>query len=255
MVKKLYFRRESGRLRQYESEVCVRFALNITCSDLDSKRLLRLAPTAKVLAVPNGVDCEFVQPRGVASDPKSLVFVGTMNWYPNVDAMLFFLREVWPRLKSLRPELTMDIAGSNPPRTFFEMAASLTDVRVHGFVPDIRPMLEAAALFVCPIRDGGGTKLKILDAFAMQKCVVAHPVACEGIDVSANVNVVFAAEPEEWVRRIDELLNDAARRAAIGAAARELAKSRYSFDAIGRGLADVFAQQAAHGKASPSASR
>jgi glycosyltransferase involved in cell wall biosynthesis len=254
MLKKFYFWREGCRLRQYESEVCAGFALNITCSDLDSERLLRLAPAAKVRVVPNGVDCDFFQPRGVACDPKSLVFVGTMNWYPNVDAMLFFLREVWPRVKSLRPELTMDIAGANPPRAILALAGSLADVRVHGFVPDIRPMVEAAALFVCPIRDGGGTKLKILDAFAMQKCVVAHPVACEGIEVAADINVVFARDPDEWVRHIDALLDDAVRRAAIGAAARRLAKSRYSFDAIGRGLADVFTQLAAQDKASPSAS-
>ena len=109
-----------------------------------------------------------------------------MNWYPNVDAVMFLLQQVWRRLKSLRPELTLDIAGSNPPRVVVEAARSLADVRVHGFVPDIRSMVEAAALFVCPIRDGGGTKLKILDAFAMQKCVVAHPIACEGIDVTAD---------------------------------------------------------------------
>ena len=131
-----------------------------------------------------------------------------MNWYPNVDAVMFLLQHVWRPLKRLRPELTLDVAGANPPRAIVETARSLADVRVHGFVRDVRPMMDAAALIVCPIRDGGGTKLKILDAFAMQKCVLAHPIACEGIDVTADANVVFAVEPEEWLRRIDELLGD-----------------------------------------------
>ena len=255
MVKKFYFWREGRRLRRYESEVCAKFSLNVTCSELDSERLLKIAPTAKVRTVPNGVDCDFFRPQGAVPDPNSLVFVGTMNWYPNADAVMFFLQHIWRPLKILRPELTFDVAGSNPPRALVDAASSLADVRVHGFVPDVRPMLDAAALFVCPIRDGGGTKLKILDAFAMQKCVLAHPIACEGIDVTADTNVVFAAEPEEWLRRIDELLGDAARRAEIGAAARILAETRYSFDAIGRGFSDLMIEEVAHDKLSPRASR
>ena len=254
LFKKLYFWREGRRLQRYESQVCGQFALNITCSNLDSERLLKVAPAAKVRVVPNGVDCEFFRPRGVETDPNSLVFVGTMSWYPNVDAVLFLLKQVWPRLKKLRPELTLDIVGSNPPLAIVEAARSLADVHVHGFVPDIRSMVEAAALFVCPIRDGGGTKLKILDAFALQKCVVAHPVACEGIDVNPDANVVFAVDTDEWVRRIEELLDDNVRRAEIGAAARLLAQTRYSFDVIGRALADLFAEMAVQGEASPRAS-
>lgn len=255
VVKRLYFAREGRRLRHYESEVCGKFSLNVTCSELDSERLLEIAPTAKVRTVPNGVDCDFFRPLGTAPDPNALVFVGTMNWYPNVDAVMFFLQHVWRPLKVVRPQVTLDIAGSNPPRAVLDAASSVAGVRVHGFVPDVRPMVDAAALFVCPIRDGGGTKLKILDAFAMQKCVVANPIACEGIDVTADANVVFAAAPEEWVRRIDELLGNAARRTEIGAAARNLAHARYSFDAIGRGFADLLGEQVAHDKASPRASR
>ena len=119
---------------------------------------------------------------------------------------MFLLHHVWPRLKALHPELTLDIVGSNPPRTVIELARSLTDVTVHGFVPDIRRIVNSAALFICPIRDGGGTKLKVLDAFAMQKCVVAHPIACEGIEVTSGVNVVFAVEPAEWVSQIDRFV-------------------------------------------------
>jgi glycosyltransferase involved in cell wall biosynthesis len=103
-----------------------------------------------------------------------------------VDAVLFLLKQVWPAVKAAVPVLQLDIVGSAPPQSVLETAAPLNDVRVHGFVNDVRPLMDAATLYVCPIRDGGGTKLKLLDAFAMQKCVIAHPIACEGIDVNTG---------------------------------------------------------------------
>jgi len=113
------------------------------------------------------------------------------------------------------------------------LAKSLAGVRVHGYLPDIRPMIDSAALFVCPIRDGGGTKLKILDALAMRKCVVAHPVACEGINVTPGKDVIFASTPQEFIAEIRALLADPIRREAIGAAGRALVEKEYSFRAIG----------------------
>jgi polysaccharide biosynthesis protein PslH len=120
------------------------------------------------------------------------------------------------------------------------LAADLKDVRVHGFVDDVRPLMNAATLYVCPIRDGGGTKLKLLDAFAMEKCVIAHPVACEGIDVSPGVNVQFADSAEAFVDAIDRLLSDTAKRFEMGRAARTLVVERYAFSQIGRQLCDLF---------------
>jgi polysaccharide biosynthesis protein PslH len=115
----------------------------------------------------------------------------------------------------------------------------LDGVAVHGYVPDVRPMLDAAALFVCPIRDGGGTKLKILDALAMKKCVIAHPVACEGIEVTADENVVLASTAREFVDQILKLLPDEQRRRRIGAAGRALVETQYSYRAIGERFNDV----------------
>jgi glycosyltransferase involved in cell wall biosynthesis len=241
---RMYFRHEGRLLRQLEQRTAAQFSRHITCSDLDSERLRELVPDIDAIAIPNGVDCEFFHSAGLATRPNSLIFVGTMNWYPNVDAMLFFLREIWPLLQQRVPDVTLDIAGSNPPDSVLQLAQSLRNVKVHGYVPDVRPMIDSAALFVCPIRDGGGTKLKILDAFAMKKCVVAHPIACEGINVTNQRDVVFASEPEEYVQRIAELLGDDARRARIGAAARELVEREYSFRAIGAEFSRMMAAAA-----------
>jgi polysaccharide biosynthesis protein PslH len=254
-LKKAYFWQEGVRLRRFEQRVGSQFAQHIVCSDLDGERLRDSGTFSGASTIANGVDCEFFKPSGVPERPQSLIFVGTMNWYPNVDAVLFLLQQLWLPLRARLPALTLDIVGASPPESVRAAARDLPGVKVHGFVKDVRPMVESASLFVCPIRDGGGTKLKILDAFAMQKCVVAHPIACEGIAVSPGHDVEFAVEPTEWVDRIAALLANPGLRAQRGAAARELVVAQYSFDAIGARLADLLDQVAARGEAIPSASR
>jgi glycosyltransferase involved in cell wall biosynthesis len=239
VLARAYFLHEARTLRAYEQRTADDFAVHITCSTLDSERLRELAPRATAVEIPNGVDCDFFQSQDLSERPDSLIFVGTMNWYPNIDAMLFLLRDIWPDLKRQLPAVTLDIAGSNPPKSITELAALLDGVAVHGYVPDVRPMLDAAALFVCPIRDGGGTKLKILDALAMKKCVIAHPVACEGIEVTADENVVLASTAREFVDQILKLLPDEQRRRRIGAAGRALVETQYSYRAIGERFNDV----------------
>jgi sugar transferase (PEP-CTERM/EpsH1 system associated) len=231
-----YFRLEARRLEALERRVAPAYAAHITCSELDTERLRRIVGGATVVTIPNGVDCDFFSAQQTSTRPNSTVFVGTMNWYPNIDAMQFFLREIWPRLRARVPNATMDIAGSNPPEDLIRLARSLPGVTVHGYLPDVRPLIDSAAVFVCPIRDGGGTKLKILDAFAMRKCVVAHPIACEGIDVTAGRDVVLASTPEEFAGQISRLFENERERVDIGTAARRLVEENYSFRQLGERL-------------------
>jgi glycosyltransferase involved in cell wall biosynthesis len=156
--------------------------------------------------------------------------------------MQFFLREIWPQLKTRVPDASMDIAGSNPPEDLIRLARSLPGVTVHGYLPDVRPLIDSAAVFVCPIRDGGGTKLKILDAFAMNKCVVANPISCEGIDVTAGKDVVLASTPEDFVSQICRLFANERQRVDIGTAARLLVEKHYSFLQIGERLNSTIEQ-------------
>jgi polysaccharide biosynthesis protein PslH len=239
-VKRMYYQMEGARVRRYESRVAGDFDLHITCSELDCARLRAVAPSVHAVAVPNGVDAEYFQPAQSDSTVPSLIFVGSLNWYPNVDAVLFLLREVWPLVKARQPDLQLNIVGSAPPQSVLSLAAGLKDVRVHGFVNDVRPLMDAATLYVCPIRDGGGTKLKLLDAFAMEKCVIANPIACEGIDVNPGVNVQLAESAEAFAEAIGRLLSDSVVRLAIGRAARKLVAERYSFSKIGVQLCEFF---------------
>jgi glycosyltransferase involved in cell wall biosynthesis len=244
-LKRLYFLQEGRRVRKYESEVADSFAAHITCSDLDGERLRAIAPRANAITIANGVDIEYFHATRIESAVRSLIFVGSLNWYPNVDAVLFLLREIWPLAKAAVPDLRLDIVGSAPPPNIIELAAGLQDVTVHGFVNDVRPLMNAASLYVCPIRDGGGTKLKILDAFAMQQCVIAHPIACEGIDVVPGRHVQFAESAEAFAACITRLLQSPSERADMGRAARQLVVERYSFSEIGRRLCQVFESVAA----------
>jgi glycosyltransferase involved in cell wall biosynthesis len=239
-LKRLYFWQEGKRVQRYEAEVAASFAAHITCSDLDGARLRAIAPWANAVTIANGVDIEYFQANRTEPAAPSIIFVGSLNWYPNVDAVLFLLREIWPLAKAAVPELRLDVVGSAPPPNIVELAARLEDVTLHGFVDDVRPLMNAASLYVCPIRDGGGTKLKILDAFAMQQCVIAHPIACEGIDVVPGRHVQFADSAEAFAASITRLLQSPSERADMGRAARQLVVERYSFSEIGRRLCEVF---------------
>jgi glycosyltransferase involved in cell wall biosynthesis len=239
LLKRVYFWQEGMRLAKYERRFCKRFSLNITCSDIDTGRLLELAPHANVLTIPNGVDLEFFKPQGLPTHPNSLIFIGTMNWYPNIEAVLYIAEKLWPRLKHKHPGLTCDIVGANPPASIRALSNRFPDFHVHGFVDDVRPYIEQATIYVCPIRDGGGTKLKILDAMAMEKAVVAHPLACEGINVRHGHNVLLAENELMFIEYIDHLLNADKKRETLGRAARRLMEESYGYHAIGKQLSEA----------------
>ncbi len=239
-MRRLYYLQEGKRIQTYEKQTADRFALHITCSDLDSQRLREIAPAANVVTIPNGVDLEYFRAVGAHDGRRSLIFVGSLNWYPNVSAVEFLLKEIWPPLRQAIPDLTLEIVGSAPPRSLVELAAALPGVTVHGFVDDVRPLMDAATLYVCPIRDGGGTKLKLLDAFAIEKCVIAHPVACAGIEVTPGKDVELAESAQSFVAAIRRLLEQPERRRQVGSAARALVEQRYRFAGIGKRLCDAF---------------
>lgn len=242
-LKGLYFKLEGIKLERYERAFCPRFTLNVVCSDLDKERLHQIATGTRIESVPNGVDIEYFNPlQNTLQKKNSLVFAGGLNWYPNTAAMVFFAEKIWPLLKQRIPDIEMNVIGQDPPESLLALAKHDDGFKVHGFVNDVRPFIDSATVYVCPIKDGGGTKLKILDALAMGKALVADAVACEGIEVANGENVVFAQSPDEYVNAIVMLLGDNAMRTRLGISGRKLVCDRYSYRELGLRLARLFAE-------------
>ena len=240
IVKKLYYYQEGKKLLNYEKNVCRQFDLHVTCSKLDSQRLKKIVPELFIDEIPNGVDIEYFYPQYENELENQLVFAGGLNWYPNKDAMLFFSNKIWPIVKEKVPNVIMNVVGKSPSAELIELSRRDKQFKVHGFVDDVRTLLSQSSVYVCPICDGGGTKLKILDAFAMGKAMVAHAVACEGIAVTENQNVLFAKTAEEFAEKIQCLLNNNKLKTMLGNNARELVENSYSFREIGRKLSQDY---------------
>ena len=230
------------RLAEYERRVCRAADAVLAVSQADALALAALAPDIRPVVVPNGVDTEYYRPNLPDILPlqhPAVVFTGKMDFRPNVDAMLWFYRHVWPRIVAEVPEAHGYIVGKNPdPRL-----AALSDdpsVTVTGHVPDISPYFGGADVYVVPLRIGGGTRLKVLEAMAAGLPIVTTSLGAEGIDLTPNVHARVADRPAEYAAAVVTLLRDAVHAQALGAAARQFAVERYAWRRIIPRLEDVY---------------
>jgi sugar transferase (PEP-CTERM/EpsH1 system associated) len=230
------YRREANKVEARERELAPRAAINLVVSDLDGARLRGLATAARTTTVANGVDVQFFRAaEGVTPAPRSMVFAGRLDWLPNRDAVLFFISEIWPALLIDNPDRRMTIVGKDPPAQLLA-AARDPRLRAPGFVDDLRPYLEEASIYVCPLRVGGGTRLKILDALAMSRPVVSTEVGVEGLGLVDGRHYLRADTVSEFVSQIKRLETDRALRVQLGRAGRELVEQRFSWELIGESL-------------------
>ena len=222
---------ESRKMRRYEALACARARLTIAVSDADRRLLAAVAPSARVSAVPTGVDVDYFAPDGVAEVPGRLVFTGSMDWYPNEDGIVHFIEAVLPRVRREVPGATLTVVGRNPsPR--LRAAADAAGVHVTGLVDDVRPHMAEAAVYVVPLRIGGGTRLKIFEALAMAKAVVSTAIGAEGLPLTPGRDFLQADDPAAFARAVTSLLRDPARRRAVGSAGRRLVEERYSWPKV-----------------------
>lgn len=221
------------RLRRYEAEVCRRADRVLTVSDADADALKRLVPGLDPSVVPNGIDTRAYHPEVVETQPRenSLVFTGTMDFRPNVDAMLWFMREALPLIQAEIPDVHVDVVGQRPhPR--LDPLRENASVTLTGFVEDVRPYIANAALYVAPLRMGGGTRLKLLEAMAMGKAVVATRLGAEGYPVRDGRELVLADTAADFAESVISLLQSPKRRTALGRTARAFVEERYDWRAI-----------------------
>jgi polysaccharide biosynthesis protein PslH len=211
-----------------------------TCSAADQARLLASVSSARTAVIPNAADADFFQPR--PSDPpcdgRTVVFFGLLSTVPNVDAVQFFVREVWPRIVRARPDARFKIIGAHPPPSLQALAGPR--VEITGLVEDLRPHLAAAAVLVVPLRLGSGTRLKIVEGMAMARPIVSTTLGAEGIEVVPGRDLLVADDPTGFAAAVVRLLEDSRLAERLGRAGRQLAVERYSWNAAGRDLAAFY---------------
>ncbi len=217
------------RLRRYERTVCRAADAVTVVSPADRSALLQLDPTLGVTVVPNGVDLAAWSPQAVPSDPlvdqvvaagPLLVFDGSMDFRPNVDAVRWFCAACWPAIHAAYPTATFAIVGRNPTPVVLELAA-LPGVQVTGAVADTRPWVAAATVYVVPMQVGGGVRLKLLQALALGRPVVSTPLGAEGVTLTAGSDLLLAADAPAFRAAMLALLADPSRRASLGRAAHQ----------------------------------
>jgi sugar transferase (PEP-CTERM/EpsH1 system associated) len=230
------YRREARGVARLERQALERFDAVTLVSKAEVAALG--TPSDKLLAVGNGVDTEYFSPPETPGDRPSLVFTGTMDYRPNVEGVLWFVRDIWPELKRRRPDLEFTIVGRNPTLAV-DRLADVPGVIVTGGVPDVRPYLSHAAVAVVPLRVARGVQNKVLEAMAMGRAVVGTSQALEGLDVVPGEHVLQADTAPQWHRTLSELLDQDDRRRQLGAAARQHVVQEYSWEAQLAPLVDL----------------
>jgi glycosyltransferase involved in cell wall biosynthesis len=206
------------------------------CSAADERRLLDQLPGVHTAVIPNAADVEYYQPRSTDPPPDSrtVVFFGTLSYVPNTDGVRHFVQDIWPRIAEAHKDARLKIVGGRPPPSLLALAGAR--VEFSGFVPDLRPHLAAAAVVVVPLRLGGGTRLKIVEAMAMGKAIVSTTLGAEGIEAIPGRHLLVEDQPAAFAHAVTRLLAEPALAAHIGKSARQLALERYAWSGAARAL-------------------
>lgn len=231
-VKKWVFKAEWERTHAMEKKVCCAFDHVLAVSQEDKRTFEREFGIDHVSSMPTGVDTEYFKPHETQPRKGHLVFVGSMDWYPNEDGVLWFLQEVYPRIRAQFPGVTFTIVGRNPTARVRKAVAGDNSVELTGRVDDVRPYAAGAEVVLVPLRVGGGTRIKIPEAMAMAKPIVSTTLGAEGLELRSGREILLADEPEAFTLAVLKLLNDPALRAALGSNARESVVHGNSWDSV-----------------------
>ena len=231
-LKKFVFGMDWKKTRMIEGMACRSYDHVLTVSPEDKQTLVDEFAIDHISVVPTGVDTDFFRPTEVPPQPGKLVFVGSMDWDPNEDGMLWFLREVYPKICRAVPYVSLSIVGRNPSYKLRSIAAREPAVEITGRVPDVRPYVSAAEVVVVPLQVGGGTRIKIPEAMAMAKPIVSTQIGAEGLPFHNGREIRLADRPEDFACAVVELLNNDSARALMGAAARTRVCTKHSWQAV-----------------------
>ncbi len=236
-ARQLLYRVEFEKMLSYEQSMVRKFHHVIAVSEHDRQLMGAWKDPSRITVVPTGVDLQQYRPHPCPGAVAPLVlFVGAMDWEPNIDAVEYFCREIWPSIQAKVPTARFRIVGRNPVRRVQRLASS--SVEVTGSVPSVVDHLREAAVVVVPLRVGGGTRLKIYEAMAAGKAVVSSSVGAEGLDVHHDQDILLADDPDAFVGAVTMLLQNVELRRRYEQAAAALA-AKYDWEAIGDKFGEV----------------
>ena len=236
---------EARRLLAYERRIAGEFSHSLICTESEAADFRALIPDAPVSVVRNGVDLDYFRSGGAAKRRGAMVFTGVMDYRPNVDAVCWFCDTMLPLIRAERPDATFTICGSRPARDVQRLAL-LPGVTVTGRVPDVRPYLDAAEVFVAPLRLARGIQNKLLEAMAMGLPVVTSPVAWRGTEIPSGEGIVAAEQPQDVAAAVLRLLQDDSYRHDMARRARSVVEGRYAWPAQLAAFDAVIATAAGH---------
>ena len=225
--------------QRYERVLSPKFDAVTCTSDIDAAVFQRHCAADTIEIIPNGVDVTHYQPDFTSEAPAHLIYIGSMDWYPNEDAVAFFADEVLPSIQGKVPDVQFSIVGGNPSARV-QRLAEREGVVVTGRVPEIKPYFAEATVFVVPLRIGSGTRLKILEALAMGKAIVSTSVGAEGLDLKDGEEIFIADAPTAFADAVTRLLTDASLRRRVGENGRARVEQDYDWRSIGEKLHNLY---------------
>lgn len=233
------------RLRGFERSVCETIDHVIAVSEPDAADFKRLAPSARVTVVPNGIHVsEYAQAVDHSESPPhspTVLFTGTLNYRPNVDAVLWLARDIWPLIVARIPSALLQIVGKSPVPAITALD-DRSNIQVSPNVADIRPFIQSCAVYVCPLRMGSGTRLKLLQALSARRAVVSTGLGAAGLNGVSGQHLIIADSAAAFAEAVIDLLNDPARRAALGSSGYDLVSTEYNWPQIWPRLLSVYDQ-------------
>lgn len=238
-LRQYFYQREYEKLYEEEIKVCRTRDAVFTTSDRDSKLFNEDAPEVPKYVIPNGVDLSYFHPGNEEPEPHSLVFVGMMGYVPNHDGMKFFLDDIFPRVQDKFPDIKIYIVGKDAPPELKDRATE--NIIVTDFVEDVRPYVWRSSVYVVPLRMGGGTRLKVLEALSMKKPLVTTSIGCEGIEVEHEETALIADDPAMFSEEVIRLIENKSLQDKISSNGYELVKSTYDWKVIGKHIEHAYA--------------
>lgn len=246
---KMFFRTQEWKMLRFEKRVLRRASAATVVTNLDLSTL-RNWGVRNVSLIPNGADLQSFGLGRETEREDELLFLASLDWYPNQDALAYFIKKILPAVRARRPGVILRIVGRKPPKSMIKQYSGLPGIDLVGEVQQVQSHLNRAAVVIVPLRMGGGSRIKILEALAAGKAVIATAIAAEGLDVTSGEHLLIADSPPAFATGIEALLASTELRRRLGQNGRKLVTDRYDWEQIANRLESVWYDVAEHQTAS-----